>query len=306
MEDAKRSWLHGPAVSFCRGRTEHSRYGPAAHLSSGRCPFESEVGQHPAPKSTKHHGRAQVVSGGSARETQVLFFIEAGAREWATTGKKAAVVGGPAPVQLHKPAAEALLGTRPTSTGVLPPVPEPPASGDRLADGRPLVRARPPRPVSSRATPRRRLRRPLPRLWSTTTRRWAPRGRRTPPARHHPGCAALRPRQRPDPPRLGRQARRRTPLPHRRPQEVGPQPALRRHRHHRPRLTTDGRAGFPTRHPQLRTCPLSPTRSPGPGEQPDRQAHTEQEHPTMKKTALPAMLSFCAPGLREQIEARPE
>ncbi|MFB6989692.1 hypothetical protein ACNPQN_42510 [Streptomyces sp. NPDC056297] len=36
---------------------------------------------HPAPKSTKHHGRAQVVSGGSARETQVLFFTEAEARE---------------------------------------------------------------------------------------------------------------------------------------------------------------------------------------------------------------------------------
>ncbi|MFI5689951.1 hypothetical protein [Streptomyces sp. NPDC051636] len=40
---------------------------------------------HPAPKSTKHQGRAQVVIGGSARETQVLL-----AREWATTGKKAA------------------------------------------------------------------------------------------------------------------------------------------------------------------------------------------------------------------------
>lgn len=29
---------------------------------------------HPAPKSTKHHGRAQVVSAGSARETQILLF----------------------------------------------------------------------------------------------------------------------------------------------------------------------------------------------------------------------------------------
>ncbi|MER5853868.1 hypothetical protein ABT126_45200 [Streptomyces sp. NPDC002012] len=34
-----------------------------------------------APKSTKHHGRAQVVIGGSARETQVLFFTETEACE---------------------------------------------------------------------------------------------------------------------------------------------------------------------------------------------------------------------------------
>ncbi|MER5201092.1 pRL2-11 [Streptomyces sp. NPDC002755] len=41
---------------------------------------------HPAPKSTKHQGRAQVVIGGTASETQVLFFTDAEAREWATTG----------------------------------------------------------------------------------------------------------------------------------------------------------------------------------------------------------------------------
>ncbi|MGZ0200608.1 pRL2-11 [Streptomyces sp. RM1] len=65
---------------------------------------------HPAPKSTKHHGRAQVVIGGSARETQVLFFTETEAREWATTGKKAADGPNPAalptragPVPLQKP-----------------------------------------------------------------------------------------------------------------------------------------------------------------------------------------------------------
>jgi hypothetical protein len=40
---------------------------------------------HPAPKSTKHPGRAQVVIGGTARETQVLFFTDAEAREWATS-----------------------------------------------------------------------------------------------------------------------------------------------------------------------------------------------------------------------------
>ncbi|MDQ0578540.1 hypothetical protein [Streptomyces rishiriensis] len=32
---------------------------------------------HPAPKPTKHVGRAQVVIGGTARETQVLFFTDA-------------------------------------------------------------------------------------------------------------------------------------------------------------------------------------------------------------------------------------
>jgi hypothetical protein len=65
---------------------------------------------HPAPKSTKHHGRAQVVIGGTARETQVLFFTETEAREWATTGKKAAdgpklaaLLTQPGPVHLQKP-----------------------------------------------------------------------------------------------------------------------------------------------------------------------------------------------------------
>ncbi|MCX5357033.1 hypothetical protein [Streptomyces mirabilis] len=32
---------------------------------------------HPAPKSTKHPGRAKVVISGTARETQVLFFTDA-------------------------------------------------------------------------------------------------------------------------------------------------------------------------------------------------------------------------------------
>jgi hypothetical protein len=37
----------------------------------------------PAPKATKHIGRAQVVLGGNARETQVVFFTDAEARDWA-------------------------------------------------------------------------------------------------------------------------------------------------------------------------------------------------------------------------------
>ncbi|MEU5958721.1 hypothetical protein [Streptomyces sp. NPDC047525] len=68
---------------------------------------------HPAPKSTKHPGRAQVVIGGSASETQVLFFTDAEAREWATTGEgitgkeHGVVPARPSPVQLQKPPAPA-------------------------------------------------------------------------------------------------------------------------------------------------------------------------------------------------------
>ncbi|MFQ6147447.1 hypothetical protein ACLMNJ_30970 [Streptomyces seoulensis] len=96
---------------------------------------------HPAPKSTKHHGRAQVVSGGSARETQILFFTETEAREWATTGTKAAAAGGAVPVQLHKPPADSLPDAASTTTPGLPPAPEPPASADRPADARNLTPA---------------------------------------------------------------------------------------------------------------------------------------------------------------------
>jgi hypothetical protein len=40
----------------------------------------------PAPKSTRHIGRAQVVLGSVAHETQVLFFTDEQARAWATSG----------------------------------------------------------------------------------------------------------------------------------------------------------------------------------------------------------------------------
>ncbi|MFD3533397.1 pRL2-11 [Streptomyces sp. NPDC058664] len=86
---------------------------------------------HPAPKSTKHPGRAQVVSGGSARETQILFFTEAEARQWATTGKDAAPAATQSgPVQLQKPPADSLSSSNPE----LAPTTEPPASRDLLAD----------------------------------------------------------------------------------------------------------------------------------------------------------------------------
>jgi hypothetical protein len=71
---------------------------------------------HPAPKSTKHIGRAQVVIGGTARETQVLFFTDAEAREWANTGAapaatRAGLPGQAGPVQLHKQPATPLPAT---------------------------------------------------------------------------------------------------------------------------------------------------------------------------------------------------
>ena len=40
----------------------------------------------PIPKSSRHVGRAQVVLGGDAKETQILFFTPAEARAWATAG----------------------------------------------------------------------------------------------------------------------------------------------------------------------------------------------------------------------------
>ncbi|MFD3663135.1 hypothetical protein ACFWVF_21485 [Streptomyces sp. NPDC058659] len=81
---------------------------------------------HPAPKSTKHRGRAQVVIGGYAHETQVLFFTETEAREWATSGKKAA--DGPKPAPLPAQAGLVHLQKPPSSDA------QPAAPADWLAD----------------------------------------------------------------------------------------------------------------------------------------------------------------------------
>jgi hypothetical protein len=117
---------------------------------------------HPAPKPTKHPGRAQVVIGGTARETQVLFFTGAEAREWASTGKKPAATDGPGPVQLLGSPTDSLPDAGSTTPG-LPPAPEPPAAagGDRPADARnltPAPAAAPGEPVANAtATPPRTL-----------------------------------------------------------------------------------------------------------------------------------------------------
>ncbi|MEU5972022.1 pRL2-11 [Streptomyces globisporus] len=85
---------------------------------------------HPAPKSTKHTGRAQVVTGGSATETQVLFFTEAEAHEWASTGKTTtAEPQHPGPPVLHKPAppADSPPPDACSSDAALPPIAPDPA-----------------------------------------------------------------------------------------------------------------------------------------------------------------------------------
>ncbi|QKZ18586.1 pRL2-11 [Streptomyces chartreusis] len=84
----------------------------------------------PAPKSTKHPGRAQVVIGGSANETQVLFFTDAEAREWATTGPpptaktRPAASPQPAPAQLQKAADGSATATVDDAPPTLPTAPE--------------------------------------------------------------------------------------------------------------------------------------------------------------------------------------
>ncbi|WP_371095128.1 pRL2-11 [Streptomyces sanglieri] len=120
---------------------------------------------HPAPKSTKHPGRAQVVIGGSAHETQVLFFTDAEAREWASTGaaatepKHAGLPAQPSPAVLHNPAPPADSLADAWSDPALPPTaadPAPAADVDVLADAwntkPPALAADPGNPVATPPT----------------------------------------------------------------------------------------------------------------------------------------------------------
>ncbi|MDJ0346964.1 pRL2-11 [Streptomyces sp. H10-C2] len=59
----------------------------------------------PAPKSTRHIGRAQVVLGGISHETQIMFMTDADARAWAVSG-----AGRPPSVALKKGPAEPPVG----------------------------------------------------------------------------------------------------------------------------------------------------------------------------------------------------
>ncbi|MEU2415079.1 pRL2-11 [Streptomyces sp. NPDC013099] len=106
---------------------------------------------HPAPKSTKHRGRAQVVTGGSATETQVLFFTEPEAHEWASTGLAAtepqhtALPEQPGPALLHKPADSPADAW--SDPALQPTTPAPAPAADVLADASSLP------PQTAAATP---------------------------------------------------------------------------------------------------------------------------------------------------------
>ncbi|MGW5609478.1 hypothetical protein ACWEWI_25945 [Streptomyces sp. NPDC003753] len=123
---------------------------------------------HPAPKPTKHPGRAQVVIGGTARETQVLFFTDAEAREWATSRppaskkKPPAVPATPAPAQLPKPADNPQVTLPDNRRSRCPP-----ARRRRYRPLSPPSRPPPPIPATPPPRPPRRRTRPRP----TTTRR---------------------------------------------------------------------------------------------------------------------------------------
>ncbi|MFD4955802.1 hypothetical protein [Streptomyces sp. NPDC058451] len=64
----------------------------------------------PIPMPTEHPGRAQVVTGGRAHETQVLNLSNAEAREWAMSGAHSNARTGPA---LQKPAHPGRTGRAP-------------------------------------------------------------------------------------------------------------------------------------------------------------------------------------------------
>ncbi len=78
-QSATAAALGGPEVRECFATRILSRY----TVNAWRM-LVPEV--HPIPRSTRHIGRAQVVLGGEATETQVLFLSDSEAREWATSG----------------------------------------------------------------------------------------------------------------------------------------------------------------------------------------------------------------------------
>jgi hypothetical protein len=189
----------------------------------------------PIPMPSDHHGPVQVVTRGRAQETQVLNLPNEEAREWAMSGVHSKGTTGPSlqkPPAPTFPAPDFADGWN-TSAQALPPAPapapEPPTSNQDLvaeASGltsSPAAATRPPRhrhsDVAGTTSPRRR------RPGGGTARgvRQTPVKNRRQPRRATPG-----PARRPGIPRPGRQARLRVPLPRRRPQEVGPQPAPRR------------------------------------------------------------------------------
>ncbi|WP_331728344.1 DUF87 domain-containing protein (plasmid) [Streptomyces goshikiensis] len=82
-QSATAAALGGPEVRECFATRILSRYTRNAWNM-----LVPEV--QPVPRSTRHIGRAQVVLGGVAQETQVVFFTDSEARAWATAGTVAA------------------------------------------------------------------------------------------------------------------------------------------------------------------------------------------------------------------------
>jgi hypothetical protein len=78
-QSATAAALGGPEVRECFATRILARYTQNAWRM-----LVPEV--QPIPRSTRHVGRAQVVLGGVATETQVVFFTELEARQWATSG----------------------------------------------------------------------------------------------------------------------------------------------------------------------------------------------------------------------------
>jgi hypothetical protein len=78
-QSATANALGGPEVRECFATRIVARYS----VNQFRM-LAPEV--NPVPRSTRHVGRAQVVIGGAAQETQVAFFTDADARAWATAG----------------------------------------------------------------------------------------------------------------------------------------------------------------------------------------------------------------------------
>jgi hypothetical protein len=70
----------------------------------------------PAPKSTRHIGRSQVVLGGDAHETQMAFMTDAQAREWALSGVPSAAL----PAGSGSWDMAALLGYQRVTPGTVP------------------------------------------------------------------------------------------------------------------------------------------------------------------------------------------
>ncbi|MGW1976660.1 pRL2-11 [Streptomyces sp. NPDC001889] len=107
----------------------------------------------PAPKSTRHIGRAQVVLGGQAHETQVMFMSDAEAREWAMAGAGKPAVKEPAAAP-RAPAESGAAANRPQEQAAGPRMSlEKPETAGTAEDELPRLPALPPTTPAAVPTP---------------------------------------------------------------------------------------------------------------------------------------------------------